>query len=120
MKLPEKIRVGAHDLKIVVGYNSEKYGEYIEQDDMIFIANNGVPTTKKIDTVLHEILHVLYGAGHLQEGTDVDADMLTEERIVTVLASGLTQVFRDNPDLVDVLGELNKNNNELSRTQPTA
>jgi hypothetical protein len=48
------------------------------------------------DTVLHEALHGVYKFRTLKCGEDEDADA-HEERVVTNVAHGVTQIFRDNP-----------------------
>ena len=48
------------------------------------------------DTLLHEILHGVWNEYNLQEGDD-------EERTVSTMATGLTQVFLDNPKIGKLL-----------------
>jgi hypothetical protein len=45
------------------------------------------------DTMLHEVLHGVYGNAGL-------GPMSQEEQVVSAIATGLTQVLRDNPKLV--------------------
>lgn len=54
----------------------------------------GLPPDEKANTVLHEILH---GIWHTQA---LDYSAVTEERIVTALANGLTGFVRDNPRFI--------------------
>ena len=47
-----------------------------------------------MDTVLHEINHVIWAVGQLK------TKMQKEERAVAVMATYWTQIFRDNPQLI--------------------
>jgi hypothetical protein len=49
------------------------------------------------DTVLHELMHAVVKFRTLKRGKDEDIDE-HEERVVTNMAHGLTQIFRDNPE----------------------
>lgn len=48
-----------------------------------------LPPARKRQTLMHEILHIIYANGGLEQGD-------SEERIVTVLSTGITQVLEDN------------------------
>jgi hypothetical protein len=50
-----------------------------------------------VDTVLHEINHAIFWAYLLRDNDD-------EERTVATIATGWTQVFRDNPALLAWIG----------------
>lgn len=51
--------------------------------------NKDMPESKKRETLLHELLHIVYANAYLQPGDD-------EERVVGALATGLYQIFADN------------------------
>lgn len=51
--------------------------------------NKDMPDSKKRETLLHELLHIVYANAYLQAGDD-------EERVVGALATGLYQIFADN------------------------
>lgn len=51
-----------------------------------------------VDTVLHECAHLIYEMAELEEGD-------TEERVVSVMGHGLTELFKRNPHLLDWLKE---------------
>ena len=55
--------------------------------------NAGSLPPVKSCTLLHEILHVIWDDASLK---DEDG----EERVITALANGLSQVIRDNPDVI--------------------
>lgn len=51
-----------------------------------------LPGTETVDSIIHEVLHGIWRMMDLEMEEE-------EEHIVTVLATGLTTVMRDNPDL---------------------
>src|SRR5688572_7820069 len=50
------------------------------------------------EILLHEVLHAIYRNGAIEAGDE-------EERVVTILANQLSQIWRDNPELVTFLSE---------------
>ena len=102
MDIPKKIKVGPYDYKIVVEglhwYEQHgKYGDCHDDKRQISIVEMDDHTT--IDTLLHEVLHACYLVMDIK-------DKDTEETTVTRLGTALTMVFRDNPKLVELLGDL--------------
>lgn len=57
----------------------------------IYIRND-LPIDKKMETLLHEVLHAVYMNSGLQPGDE-------EEKVVTALSSGLYQFLKDNKDV---------------------
>ena len=57
----------------------------------IFIRED-LPLDKKMETLLHEVIHASYMNAGLQPGDD-------EEKIVTALSSGVYQFLKDNKDV---------------------
>jgi hypothetical protein len=57
----------------------------------IYIRND-LPIDKKMETLLHEVLHAVYMNAGLQPGDE-------EEKVVTALSSGLYQFLKDNKDV---------------------
>lgn len=95
--LPRKIKVGAYDWRIKVDPNpSDDYGEANYETAVLTVwpANHQSPE-RLVGTVIHEILHVIYG----NEGIDVNGD--GEEGIVCSFETGLVSLFRDNPKLLN-------------------
>ena len=85
------IRIGGIDYEIIF------YDGAIEPNLMgrehydtckIYINKDNAPA-RQAQTLIHEVLHILYANGGLEEGD-------SEERIVTVLSTGLNQVLEDN------------------------
>lgn len=106
-KLPKKIKVAAFDMSIEPMSISEahvrnRWGEFTALTQTIRIEDPFPHQHKHLDTTFHELLHAIYWAYGIEEGDN-------EERTVSTIATGLTQVLRDNPKLVkfitDVLNE---------------
>lgn len=57
----------------------------------IYIRND-LPIDKKMETLLHEVMHAVYMNAGLQPGDE-------EEKVVTALSSGLYQFLKDNKDV---------------------
>ena len=51
-----------------------------------------LPLDKKMETLLHEVIHAVYMNAGLQPGDD-------EEKVVTALSSGIYQFLKDNKDV---------------------
>lgn len=97
MDLPEKIKVAAFDI-VIENWHPHKanthdcYGEFTYNDLTIRI-DMTIPRTKILDTFLHEVNHVIYWAWKV-------SDEDKEERIVSAMATGWTQIYRDNPEVL--------------------
>ncbi len=95
--LPALVKIGARDYWIEDWHPTaasavRKYGETDHQNFIIRV-DTSFPRAQTADTLLHEILHAIWGERQLE-----DEDK--EERTVATLASGLCAVMRDNPDLM--------------------
>mgnify|MGYP000389055993 FL=1 len=90
----KSIKIGSTDYSIeYVPLNEELFGDFSYINSRIRIEQNltGPPL---VDTVLHEVLHAIWRLGQLKDKKE------DEERTVSVMASYLTQVLRDNPALM--------------------
>jgi hypothetical protein len=97
-KLPKSIRVGPYDYRIELWDNaaaraSHRFGEFSSIEGCIRIQHDLANIPQLVDVVIHEACHALYSAYQI-----MDDDK--EERIVSSLGTGWTQIFRDNPALV--------------------
>jgi hypothetical protein len=95
--LPTSVRVGYADFTVIdwpymEAISNDADGECHPQTRIIRIRSDLNPG-RKACVLLHEILHAAYQMGDLSGGE-------SEEKIVTVLAHQMTQVWRDNPDFV--------------------
>lgn len=97
--LPKSLRIGPFDVPVVIkdkiDDDDNNWGQYQhgvaidlkrEQPNIVFAT----------DTLIHEILHGIHRCCGLDDSS-------TEEAVVTGLATGLTQVLRDNPGLINWL-----------------
>jgi cob(I)alamin adenosyltransferase len=100
VNLPSSIKVGYRDFCVEEWAPSEaissgRYGECDKANAVIRVTTiHGVD--KAANTLIHEVLHACFDVAGI-------ADEDAEERTVTHLANALTQVIRDNPDLVAYL-----------------
>lgn len=98
--LPQAIRVGPYDFAVgLLPEGDENYGLFSPNEMTIRVRPDVPSVVHVIDTVLHEIMHAIFWAYLLREADD-------EERTVGTLATGWTQVYRDNPGLVRWLAEV--------------
>lgn len=62
MNLPDSVKIGAHDINIVVAphwANDEgSYGEFFKEQQTIFL-KEGLPESLLFATLLHEAMHVM-------------------------------------------------------------
>jgi hypothetical protein len=110
--LPETLRIGAYDWRIylkpeikdetgddIAGHCVERGFTFEFNTDPDIHSNPLIA----METVLHEITHAIFSTGHITKGD-------TEERVCLILGSLWTQIYRDNPKLmqwiVDVLAEV--------------
>jgi Zn-dependent peptidase ImmA (M78 family) len=95
------LKVGYRDILIqvvtpnIVNDNANEYGQYFPQKHRIEIQTAQKPLDE-VNTILHELLHVVItDIGETQKG-GLLADEEVEEKFVYNTANYLTQVFRDN------------------------
>lgn len=94
--LPSSVKVGHLDYAIMswgkrAAHESDRMGECGHQTLEIRIDFDHHPR-QSANTLLHEITHAIWWAYGLQAADD-------QERTVTVLANGWSQVWRDNPSI---------------------
>lgn len=73
-------------------FSDEYFGRISFPDQIIWIAKGSTPG-RKVETLLHEVIHAIDDAGKL----DLD------ERQVSVLTRGLYAMFVENPDVLDAV-----------------
>jgi hypothetical protein len=102
-RLPTSIRIGPFDYKVdrltdLEVSRLDRWGDCWPGQFVIRIAPSIPSAVKVADAMLHEIMHAMFNAFHVENGD-------SQERIVTALGTGWTQVYRDNPWLLDWLKE---------------
>lgn len=93
MKIPNKIKIGAHVYTVETSKSlgvKDNYGKAEMESLEIFIRED-IPQSLKEETLLHEIMHQIRQLNNL----DVK-DEEEEERIVQIMSHGLYQVLTDN------------------------
>ena len=95
--LPKKVKVGYVDYKIedwepAQADSAQRYGETDRVRRIVRVDTTRGPQ-QSAETLLHEIIHCVYGMWNLP------GDHNKEEKIVTGLASGLATVWRDSPEI---------------------
>lgn len=105
VKPPKKIKVGHYIFKVkkLRGADGQAHGvtgRFQADQGRILHVFNVHPATAR-DTLLHETLHGIFYAASASTVLDIEDDV--EEKIVSLLTSGLLSVLRDNPDLVAYL-----------------
>ena len=106
MKRPTKIRVLAFDIEIQdwpPHTARNKFGEFSPLENLIRI-DFSTDKINVVDTLLHEINHAIYWAYGIYNDDK-------EERTVAIFSSAWTQVYRDNPWLLEFI----KHNLETKR-----
>lgn len=98
-KLPERIHIGAYPMKLQVIPSRSQHKHVVwgqfESDTQTIWLNDEFPSLTFMAMIfIHELLHAVWWAQGISDQDD------KEERVVTLLGTGLTQVFRDNPWLM--------------------
>jgi hypothetical protein len=97
--LPPSIRVGPHDIRFAtLGVADAKinYGTFVPAEQEIRLQAEYPSGSMAVDTVLHELIHAVFSVGTVQVKQG-------EEHIVSVVATYLAQIIRDNPAFVSWL-----------------
>ena len=109
-ELPNKVRIGYKDVKIkYVRPNCKKwemtdcFGEYDYRQNVIQIQHD-LCGQEMSNTIIHEIMHAaVQVAGLNQEKAPLEKPEY-EEAVVNQLTNVMMGVFRDNPWIIDMLG----------------
>lgn len=98
MNLPDKVKVACFDIKIIDWEPREasvrgRFAEFsaVNQEIKIDTSHGDIKT---VDSLLHEINHAIFWAYEIH-----DEDK--EERICGTMSTAWTQIFRDNPQVMD-------------------
>lgn len=93
MKIPNKIKIGAHIYDIVFrdDLDDEDFGTSRQKKLKIFI-NQEIPQTLQEETLFHEVIHNIY----LQNGLSIGINETEEEKQVQIISHGIYQFLKDN------------------------
>ena len=108
MKLPTIIHIGHRQIKIKeispkTASKDEIYGDYDSTKDLIRI-DKSLKDGKKLNTLLHEIVHVLLDHFH------AELKLKDEEKVCEVLGVGLSDLFHNNPKLIELISSVYNTN----------
>lgn len=102
--LPTPLRIGPYDVDVEdyaqrLASSENRWGAFNRETLIIKICTEDVSKWIVLDTFIHEILHAVWWANNIQNKDE-------EERTVMIMATGLTQVFRDNPRLREWISQV--------------
>lgn len=101
MKLPSKLWIGYRQFRMVYTKDLPSCDGCVSMGDRLIQIGVAQKPSDEVDTVIHEILHVLIAESTLVERSD-------QEALVSVLANKLTELFVRNPNLLLWIQELLK------------
>lgn len=105
--LPEHLKIGYEVYRVSLGTaDFELQGECDHERGTIILAQNATPR-RRMATLMHEILHACWDQAEMSDIADHDK----EEQIVNRLASVLTAVLLDNPQLRQAIETAAQNGN---------
>ena len=96
MKLPKKVKIANHIFNIIdwhpdIASAKQRFGE-CDCDQLTIRVSTIFPDSHVKETLLHEINHAIFWAYNIKSKDN-------EERIVTMVSVGLSQVLQDNPKI---------------------
>ena len=100
MNLPSKVRIACFDVKVedwnyISANANHAFGEFSVNEQLIRI-DTTINRMLIVDSFIHEINHAIYWAYGIDDKDE-------EERIVSTMATGWTQVYRDNPEVLEFI-----------------
>lgn len=101
--LPKSVKVGYRVYRVEGWPHNEarasaRWGETDRMNFVIRVQVDGLPPRQVAETLLHEILHCVYGVWPIYEKHD-------EEEIVVAMSAGLATVMVDNPEVFAWIAE---------------
>lgn len=96
---PSAIRVGYQHVTVRAMGLGEAYGRYNQKEAYIHYSTEQ-PQRELVNTIIHEVLHAVFYTSSLSQHPVFDKEE-DEELVAAATANALTQVFLDNPRLLD-------------------
>lgn len=97
MNIPNKISIGFRTFDVVMQDNLNSMGTISNSKRLIQLESSQCKEDM-LDTIIHECLHAIVSDSQLVDDCD-------EEKLVTVLAYKLTELFLRNPELVNWINQ---------------
>jgi hypothetical protein len=126
MGTPKKVKIGGQIFKIEERtiksdgtLNDNSYGYTIDQGNLIVIDAN-IAFTKKQQTLLHEIIHVItmVYSGQVQPKPKDDYDVW-EHHFIGIWEAPMLSFIKDNPDIIEWLQLEEDFNGAQEKAKPT-
>src|SRR5258705_11539277 len=100
MERPTTVKVGPFDVKIVEFDKDDEdmklcFGAFDPMSLKIYLRPDFATKMLEVETLIHEVLHSVYWIQGIKHGPKN-----IEEHVVHNMSVGLTQVWRDNPNLI--------------------
>lgn len=94
MKIPNKVKIGAHSYDIIFQDDVEEDGVFgtCRPRKLKIYIDDGVPKSQQEDTFFHEVLHAIFH----QTGNSTPWNPEKEERIVMSVAHSFYQMLKEN------------------------
>ncbi len=101
MRMPRSIKVGHRRFEVInwddkAAGAENAWGDCRTEPPTIRIAK-GRTRPDRAETMIHEVLHACW--------IGLPSEKVSEEQVVTILATNLATVWADNPDLVEWISE---------------
>jgi len=102
MKLPKKVKIGYHDYEIIEWSSkevelSDTWGQCDKNEKKIYICTEANPRIVA-DIFIHECFHALWEYFNMEEEE-------SEEKVVSLLSSGLIDIFVSNPQTLKFIAD---------------
>lgn len=101
MNFPDSILVGNQKITIadMPESQTDQFNGLYSGNRYLIEVNMALQSHFLVEVLLHEINHAIYYVYNVSDSDD-------EERIVSIMSAGLTQVMRDNPQIFEYMHKL--------------
>lgn len=103
-EVADSVLVGNYQIGVVYCNVDDGHGDFDCKKLEIRISDL-LSGTALLEVLMHEIIHAIYWAYSID-------DKDKEERVVSLIGTGVAQVLRDNPNLVDLIDSLTQEHAE--------
>ena len=90
------IKYGKRKIKVSYKHLENSYGEYDPNKHILYLDQN-VKGETLFNTIMHELFHIIIA------NAGIDVNQRGEEPIAQAVGDGYTRIFKQNPNLWDIL-----------------
>ena len=90
------IKYGKRKIKVSYKHLENSYGEYDPNKYILYLDQN-IKGEKLFNTIIHELFHIIIASA------EIDVNQRGEEPIAQEVGDGYTRIFKQNPNLWDIL-----------------